>query len=174
MPIIEGTTGSPLMMQGVPGNGTNAVFTVSIGATVTGGTLGYFVWGGNRSTVAVAWNASNTTLVANAQAALNSIPGLTGGATVAAAGTMVAGVNGTMTVTFSGAAVAKTLVGALTLTGTALTGGSTASIAYSTSGVTAAFRNAGLGAIVSDTSTSGKLYQNNAGVVGIPAWTAQT
>lgn len=172
MPVIEGTTRT-LHMVGAPVNGTDAVFTVSIGATVTGGNLGYFTFDGYQSSV-IAWSNSNTTLVAATQAALDAMPPIGTGGAVVSAGTMTLGVNGTMLVTFSGARLAKTAVPVLTLAGVALTGGSTAASSYSTSGVTASFRNAGLGSLLCDNSANGKLYKNTGSAIGAPTWTAQT
>lgn len=169
MPIIEGATATYVGV-GAPVNGTDAIFTMTVSATAATFTFSY---DGYTSSV-VSWSATNTQLFANMQAALDAMPPIGAAGTVVAVGSMTAGI-GTALVTFSGARLAKTAVATLTITTVTLTGAAAAlSLAYSTSGVTATYRNAGRGSLYADGTASGKLYHNASTTVGAPTWTAQT
>lgn len=164
MGVIEGAgLGSPLQNAGAPSAGTNAVQTLTIGGTPDGGSILISFNGVSRS---ADWSATNATLLANIQAALDAIFG--SNQVVAAVGTMTGGI-GTITLTFSGATVAKlavsTLVATSNLTGT----NPTAAIAATTAGVTATGRGAPKGAQLTDT-TNGLLYINT-GTASSPTWT---
>ena len=90
--------------SGAPAAGTNEVQTLTIGGTPTGGTFRLSYQG--RRTGLIAWSATNNTLVANVDAALEALPTIGTGGVVTAAGTLTAGV-GTITITFSGTRVAR-------------------------------------------------------------------
>lgn len=69
MPVIEGTYGPLITDQGAPEEGTDAVQTLTIGGTPDGGTfrLGF----GGAQTDDIDWSATDATLVAHVNAALN-------------------------------------------------------------------------------------------------------
>lgn len=168
MPIIEGAIGAPLQSAGAPTSGTSAVQTLTIGGTPTGGTFALAFQG--FTTAAIAWSATNATLVANIDAALEALPTIGAGGVTTAVGTMTAGI-GTITLTFGGNLAAKTVpsitVAANNLTGTA----PTVAVATTTPGVTGSARGAATGALLVDT-TNGTLYQNT-GTPLAPTWTAR-
>lgn len=87
---------------------------------------------------------------------------------VAAVGTMTAGV-GTLTLTFSGANLAKKPQDVITVEDNSLTGTATLTVEETTPGVLADGRGAAVGAEAIDT-TNGKAYQNT-GTVQAPTWT---
>src|SRR6185436_18574382 len=111
MPIIEGATGAPILNAGAPTAGTNEVQTLTIGGTPTAGTfkLTYDGW----QTAAITWSATNATLLANINAALDLLPSGAASAIVATAGTLTNGI-GTILLTFSGAPLAKRAVPLMT------------------------------------------------------------
>lgn len=168
--IIEGAgLGTPLTNAGVPVAGTDEVQTLTIGGTPTGGTF-KLAFGG-YTTGAIAWSATNATLIANIQAALDALPNVGTNGIVAAVGTMTAGI-GTATLTFSGANLAKAAQSLITVADNALTGTApTLAIAETTSGVNATQRNAALGGLLLDTTN--KLLYQNTGVAQAPTWTAR-
>ncbi len=158
--------GPILASAGTPGNGTSCIQTITFGGTPTGGTFKLSYKG--KTTGAISWSATNNTLVANIDAALEALPTLAGGTSVTTAvGTMTAGV-GTITVTFTGN-YAKLLLPVMTVT-SSLTGTSpTLACAITTAGVTADGRSSPKGALCVD-STNGILYQNQ-GTTGLaPTW----
>lgn len=168
MPIIEGAIGAPLQNAGAPSAGTNEVQTLTIGGTPTGGTFRLafdgFVSG------AITWSATNATLLANIQAALDAMPNVGTNGLVAAAGTLTAGI-GTITLT-AGANLARKAINTLTVAYNNLTGTSpTLAIAETTPGVDATARGASKGALLVDT-TNGTLYQNT-GTATAPTWTSR-
>ena len=164
---IGGAMGD-LRNAGAPSAGTNEVQTLTIGGSPTAGaTSGIKLSYQGRITSLILWSATNATFVANIQAALDAFFGT--GATVVAVGSATAGV-GTFTVTFSGAAWAHRNLGAAMGVVNALTGTSpTASMARTTPGVDATFRNASAAQLLADT-TNELLYQNT-GSPGSPTWT---
>jgi len=167
MPIIEGATGSPLLNAGAPVAGTNEVQTLTIGGTPTGGTfkLTFDGW----TTGAITWSATNATLLANINAALDALPNGAASAIVATAGTLTAGI-GTIVLTFSGAPLAKRAVSTMTVANNSLTGTSpTLAIAETTPGVDVTGRGSVVGQLLTDT-TNGKLYINTGSAVA-PTWT---
>jgi len=81
--------------------GVSAVWTITIAASTSGGTFKLtMTTPSNGQTAAITWSATNATLLANIQAALNTKYGTTGGApnVLAALGTITAGI-GTITLT---------------------------------------------------------------------------
>lgn len=163
MPVIQGKR-SGYTTAGAPVAGTDEVQTITVGGTPTAGTFTLTFEG--HTTAPITWSATNATLVANIDAALEALPNIgTGNATTAVA-TMTAGV-GTITVTFV-SGLGKRSVGLMTANDDALTGG-TVAVAETTPGVDASARGALKGAILTDT-TNGKLYINT-GTAAAPTWT---
>lgn len=151
---------------GAPSAGTDEVQTVTIGGTPTGGTfkLAYK----SKTTAAIAWSATNATLVANIDAALEALSTIGTGGVTTAVGTMTAGI-GTITLTFVGPN-AKKAVPLVTVVQNSMTGTApTIAIAETTPGVSASHRGAAKGTIVTDT-TNGKAYINT-GTATVPTWT---
>jgi hypothetical protein len=166
MPIIEGATGAPLVNAGAPTAGTNEVQTLTIGGTPTAGTfkLTFDGW----TTAAITWSATNATLLAAINAALDALPNVGASGIVATAGTLTAGI-GTILLTFSGGALPKRAVSLMTATNN-LTGTSpTLAIAETTPGVDATGLGAAKGQLLTDT-TNGILYINT-GTALSPVWT---
>src|SRR5215210_3226831 len=97
--VIEGAGRRSLPVPGAPVAGTNTLQTITIGGTPTGGTFKLTCEG--MTTAAITWSATNATLVANIDAALEALPVVGTGGVVTAVGTAVAGI-GTITCTFSG------------------------------------------------------------------------
>lgn len=91
--------GMPSTNAGVPGAGTSEVQTLTIGGTPTGGTF-RLAFGGRR-TAAITWSATNATLIANIDAALEALPTIGTGGITTAEGSLTAGI-GTITLTFAG------------------------------------------------------------------------
>lgn len=151
---------------GVPANGTDELNTVTIGGTPTGGSFTITITGG-RTTRAIAWNATNATLLANVDAALEDLAVIgTSGVTTADA-TLSSGI-GTFTITLSGKNARQDFANmsvTSSLTGTT----PTLAIANTTPGVAATFAKAAIGQLVED-STNGELYQNISTTAGSPNW----
>lgn len=163
-PVIEGAY--QYQNAGAPSAGTNEVQTLTIGGTPTGGTFKIAFDG--HTTGAIAWSATNGTLLANIQAALDALPNVGTNGLVATAGTLTAGI-GTILLT-AGANLAKLVIPTATVAANNMTGTApTASIAETTPGVTATARAAALGALLIDT-TNKKLYINT-GTALNPTWT---
>lgn len=155
-----------LSYAGVPGQGTNAIQTLTIGGTPTGGT--FKIAFESQVTGAITWSATTGTILANINAALDALPSLGTGGCVATAGTISSGI-GTVTLTFA-AARERQLVPLMTIFSNSLTGSSpTVAITDATPGVDAAFRGWPAGIIVKDT-TNKILYQNT-GTSTLPVWT---
>lgn len=163
MPIIEGAGLTGRQSAGAPSAGTSEVNTLTINAT--GGTFKLSYDG--EVSAAIAWNATNNTLVANVNAALDALDSLAAGEIVAAVGTMTAGV-GTLTLTFGGNS-AKLAVNTVQVADNSLTGTATCSIVKTTPGVSATERGTPKGGMVVDT-TNGKQYINT-GTSLAPTWT---
>jgi hypothetical protein len=165
--VMPGGAGPVLPIAGVPSVGTDEVQTVTIGGTPTGGSFTLTLEG--YTTAAIPWNATNATLLASIDAALEALPNVgTGGVTVAA-GTLTAGI-GTLTCTFdTGNRARSPLLGVMTATN-AMTGTApTIAVARTTPGVGASFRGVGTGIIVTDI-TNKKAYINT-GTANVPVWT---
>lgn len=168
MPVIEGAIGAPLQSAGVPSTGTSEIQTLTIGGTPESGDILTFTFDG--FSVTAAWNATNATLVANIDAALESLNSIGTGGVAVAVGTATAGV-GTFTITFGGNR-AKQAVNLITASISNADGdgsAGTAAITETTPGVTATGRGAPKGALLVDT-TNGVLYINT-GTGLAPTWT---
>lgn len=161
MPVIEGGYGL-LTNAGAPGAGTAAVQTLTIGGSPAGGTFRLSHQG--FVTAAIAWSATNGTLIANIDAALEALPSIGTGGVVTAVGSMTAGV-GTATLTFGAKPVSLVTVAANNMTGTA----PTVAVADTTPGVAPTGVGAPKGALLTDT-TNGKAYINT-GTAAAPTWT---
>jgi hypothetical protein len=145
----------PYFIAGAPVAGTNEVQTLTIGGTPTGGTFKLAYAG--ATTAAITWSATNATLLANINAALDALATLGTAWVVAAAGSLTAGI-GTITLTFSGGDVSRRAVALITVANNSLTGTTpTLAIAETTPGVDATRRSAPKGAIVID-KTNGVAY----------------
>lgn len=166
MPIIEGTVSRPIVYAGAPSAGTSEIQTITFGGTPTGGTFKFLFEG--ATTAAITWSATNATLVANIDTALEALPGIGTGGVATAVGTMTSGI-GTITVTFGGNR-AKQAVPTITVADNSLTGTSpTLAVTETTPGVDATGRGAGVGALLID-STNAYLYLNT-GTALAPTWT---
>lgn len=158
-------------VAGAPTNGTNEVDTLTIQTGTNGGTFTIVVAGG-RTTQPITWSATNATLVANVDAALEAVPNIGTGGVATAVGTMTAGI-GTITITFNSAKTAATDVPTLSIGTNSLTGGAAPTLTTTTPGVAATFKDARPGTILVDNTTPG-LYFNTSATQGAPAWTAVT
>lgn len=153
---------------GAPGAGTNEVQTLTIGGTPTGGSfkLSFKGW----VTAAINWNATNATLLAAINTALQALPTVGASGVVATAGTLTAGI-GTVLLTFSGGAVQKRAQPNIAVAANNLTGTSpTLAVAETTPGVDAAGLGAPAGASLIRADT-GARYQN-LGTPQAPNWSA--
>jgi hypothetical protein len=160
--VYEGYTSA-----GAPTAGTNEVQTLTIGGTPTGGTFKLAYDG--AITGAITWSATNATLLANLQAALDALANLGTNYVVATAGTLTAGI-GTILLTFSGGSVAKRAVNTITVANNSLTGTTpTLAVAETTPGVDASGLGAAVGAKLVDT-VNGIVYANT-GTATTPTWT---
>lgn len=152
---------------GAPVAGTNEVQTITIGGTPTGGTFKLRFAG--FTTAAITWSATNATLVANIDTALEALPSIGTGGVVVAVGTAVAGI-GTLTVTFGGN-LAALAVATITVADNSMTGTTpTIAVAETTPGVTPSGKGAPTGALLIRQDT-GVLYANT-GTALAPVWTA--
>jgi hypothetical protein len=164
--IIEGAVGAPYINAGAPGAGTNEVQTLTIGGTPTGGTFKLAL--DSSKTAAITWSATNSTLLANINTALDALP-WGASAIVATAGTLTAGI-GTVLLTFSSGALAKRAVNTMTVADNSLTGTSpTLAVAETTPGVNATGLGVPKGGLLTDT-TNGIVYVNT-GSDTTPTWT---
>lgn len=166
--VMEGSVGRALLVSGVPGAGTNEVQTLTIGGTPTGGTFKLAMEG--FTTAAIPWSATNATLLASMQTALDAMPNLGVAGAVASAGTLTAGI-GTVLLTF-GAARARQAVPTMTVANNSLTGTApTLAVAETTPGVNATYRGAATGSMLVNQAT-GVVYVNTSTTAGAPAWTS--
>jgi hypothetical protein len=161
MPVIEGAIGAPLQFPAAPGTGTDEVQTVATTGTPTGGTFKLRFQG--FTTGDIAYNAAAAAI----DTALELLPSVGSGGVACAGGPLPTGV----TVTFSGANLAKKAQPLLELAENALTGGTTptVTIVESTPGVDAGGRGAAKGTQAVDLAT-GILYINT-GTAQAPTWT---
>jgi hypothetical protein len=151
---------------GAPGAGTSEVQTLTIGGTPTGGTFKLTFDG--FTTAAITWSATNATLIASIDAALEALPNIGTGNIATAAGSLTAGI-GTITLTFGGA-LATTAVPTITVADNSLTGTApTLAVAETTPGVTVTGRGIPPGGTLVDITNS-KLYINT-GTAAAPTWT---
>ena len=167
MGIIEGALprAGYVTNAGVPGAGTDEVWTLTIGGTPSGGTFKISFDG--YTTAPITWSSTNATLIANIDAALEALPSIGTGGVVTAAGSLTAGV-GTITITGAGN-LGKKALGAFAIADNSLTGTSpTVGITETTPGVDAFGRGMPKGATVYDT-TNNDLYVN-IGTALAPSW----
>ena len=147
----------------VPSNGTSAVQTLTVGA-VSAGTFTLTFEG--RTTPAISWANVNATLVNNIDTALETLASIGTNGVAVVAGTITAGANGTITVTFGGNR-SKQPVPVMTTNSSGLTGG-TITVATTTAGVAADGRSSPRGTLVCAGDT-GKWYRNE-GTPPNPTW----
>lgn len=161
-----GPGGGPIIpISGAPSAGTNQIDTLTIGGTPTGGT--FRLSHNGRRTAAITWSAVNATLLANIQAALDTLLGTN--AVVATAGTVVAGI-GTVLLTYSGADYGRKSHAAIAVADNSLTGTDpTLAVATTTAGVDATLRGAPRGTVAIDI-TSGTQYRQTAATPNAPTW----
>ena len=165
MGIIEGVNQEVLAIAGAPVNGTDEVQTLTIGGTPTGGTFKLKFEG--FITAAITWSATNNTLIANINTALQALASLGASEITAAAGSLSSGI-GTITLTFGGNR-GKQAVGLITVDTNSLTGTNpTLAIAETTPGVDASYRGAPKGQMLLDTTNG--VYYVNAGTATAPSW----
>lgn len=163
-PVVEGAYDG-YQTAGAPVAGTNAIQTITIGGTPTGGTFQLVFEG--FVTAAITWTATDATLVANIDAALEALPNIGTAGVTTAAGTVSSGI-GTITATFTGnrgLSVLSVMTAVNALTGTS----PTVVVATTTPGVGASARGAMKGAKLTDT-TNGIAYINT-GTALAPTWT---
>jgi len=115
--VVEETTTGVL--------GVNEIQRLTIGNTPTGGTFKLTYDG--QTTADITWSATNSTLIANIDGALEALSNIDPGEVTTAAGTLVGGI-GTIFITFSGA-LAETNVPLITVADNSLTDASTPTIA---------------------------------------------
>jgi hypothetical protein len=161
MAVIEGTSRG-LTVAGAPVAGTDEVQTITITGTPTGGT--FRLKFGDAVSAAIAYNAA----AAAVDTALEALPGIGTGGVVCAGGALP-GV--AVTVTFSGAGLARRPQPLLEVVNAALTGGTTPAVAVTetTPGVAETGIGAPKGALMTDTD-NGILYINT-GTAENPVWT---
>jgi hypothetical protein len=164
--IIEGVGGRPIIGSGAPSAGTSEVQTLTIGGTPEGGTFKIAFDG--FTTGAITWSATDATLLAAIDAALEALPNIGTGGVVTAAGTLTDGI-GTITLTFGGN-LAKQAVALATIANNSLTGTApTLGIVETTPGVNATARGMGIGTMYIN-SANGTVYVNT-GTALAPTWT---
>ena len=150
---------------GAPVAGTDAVHTLTIGGTPTGGTFRLSV--GGEVTGDITWSSTNATLFSNIQTAMRLLACVGTGFT-ATAGTITSGI-GTVLLTFAGAS-GKRVVPVTAVNANSLTGSSpTLAVAETTPGVAATAYGSRVGQVLSDV-TNGVLYINT-GTATAPTWT---
>lgn len=153
-----------------PSNGTSCIQALTFGATITSGTFKLRFEG--KNTAAITWSATDATLVANIDAALEALPNIGTGGVTTAQGTISSGVNGTVTVTFTGNR-AKQPVAVMSVPDNSLVGAAhTLTAAITTAGVDADGRILPKGALLVNLATGG-LYTNT-GSPPNPTWTLVT
>lgn len=153
--VIEGVYG-PYFNAGAPVAGTDEIQTLTIGGTPTAGSFTLTFEG--ATTAAIAWTATDATLVADIDAKLGALPTIGSASNVTtAAGTLSSGI-GTVTITFV-AAMGKKAVSLITGTSSLTGTNPTLAIAETTPGVTATAYGLPPGALVIDITNS-KAYIN--------------
>lgn len=151
---------------GAPVNGTNEVDTITV-QTSTSALVFTLTVASGRTTAPITWSATNATLLARIDAAVEALSAVGVGGVTTAEGSLTAGI-GTITLTFVGKNAAQNFP-ALTLTEVSRTGGTAATISTTTAGVAGTFTNAKAGDLLEDTS-GGELYQNISTTAGAPNW----
>ena len=168
MAVIEGTgLGHPATSAGAPVAGTAEVQTLTIGGTPEAGSTFVLSFGPFR-TAAIAWSATDATLVANIDAALEALAGIGTGGVVVADVSLTAGV-GAASITFAEKGDKPLLVASdfLKSDGTASTG--TAVVAVTTPGVAPTGYGAPKGAKLVDVDNG--IDYINTGTAAAPTWT---
>jgi hypothetical protein len=162
--VIEGGLG-PYTIAGAPSDGVDEIQTVTIGGTPTSGTFNLTFDG--HTTAAITWSATNNTLLANVDAALEALPNIGVGGVTTADSTLSSGI-GALTVTFTGNN-AKKNVALMTANAAGLVGTApTVVVTLTTTGVDASFRGALPGATLNDI-TNADFYVNT-GTALSPIW----
>jgi hypothetical protein len=161
---LDSISGRVVHSATAPVAGTNEIQTVTFGSGISAGTFKLTYNG--ETTAAITWSATNNTLVANVDAALEALSSVGTGGVTTAVGTMTAGI-GTLTVTFAGTNTARLDVGIITVASQP-TGG-TVSAAETTPGVEADGRDMARGTLCVADDT-GVLYVNT-GTPPNPTWT---
>lgn len=151
---------------GAPVNGTNEVDTITIQTSTSALVFTLTITGG-RTTGPITWSATDATLIANIDAAVEALAAVGVGGVTTAAGTGSSGI-GTYTLTFTGKNAAQDFP-ALTLTEVSRTGGTAATISTTTAGVAGTFVQAKPGDLLEDT-TNGELYINRSVTLLAPNW----
>jgi hypothetical protein len=164
--LIRGGTGV-VPFNGTPANGTNAIQTLTFGGTGAAGDT-FKLTLGSQTTAAIAWSATNATLIANIDAALEALGGIGTGGVTTAAGTMTAGI-GTITVTFTGVNAAG-VVPTMTVSALVTTASLTVACATTTPGVAASLRGASTGVVLNNTA-AGVLYSQQGTTPPATTWT---
>lgn len=160
---LESISGRTVHSATAPVAGTNEIQTITFGAGITSGTFKLTYNG--ETTAAITWSATNATLIANVDAALEALSSIGTGGVTTAAGTLTAGI-GTMLVTFDGTNVGRLNVGGITVASQPV--GGTVSAAETTPGVEADGRDMARGTLCVADDT-GKLYVNT-GTPPNPTW----
>lgn len=153
--------------NGAPVGGTSEIDTLTIQSGTSAGTFTIAVAGG-RTTAPITWSATNATLVANVDAALENLNVIGTGGVTTAVGSMTAGI-GTITITMTGKN-AKRDMPALSIGTNSLTGGAAPTLTTTTAGVEATFRDAERGQLLVNTS-SPHIYINDSSTPSQPTWT---
>ncbi len=155
------------LTSSVPTNGTNASQRITIGGSPTTG--GFTLeWNGLVSS-AITWSATNATLLANIQTALDGL--FASGNTVATAVSLTAGV-GTIDVTFQGAYGKEPINAVMTVISNTLDGSGTVAIASQVTGVLASYRGAAPGSSLVYTGVNPPVtYTNTSTIAASPTWT---
>lgn len=158
---------------GVPSNGTSEIDTLTIQAATAGGTFTITIANG-RTSAPISWSATNATLVANVDAALEAMTQIGTGGVTTAVGTMTAGI-GTITITMAGKNARMDFpllsIGTNSLVASTPTPDPSApTLTTTTPGVEATYRSAKTGQLLVDTVTP-DLYINDSVTAGSPTWT---
>jgi hypothetical protein len=125
--LTDASTPTIAIVETTPGDtGTNEVQTLTIGNQPTGGTFKLEFDG--QTTAAITWSATNITLLANIDAALEALSNIGAGEVACAATTLTAGI-GALTITFSGT-LAETNVATITVADNSLTHATTPTLVF--------------------------------------------
>lgn len=151
------------LATGAPSAGTNEIQTITFGSGQVSGN--FFLRFNNRTTSAIAWSATNGTLVSNIDAALEALGNIGAAGVTTAEGSMTAGI-GTITVTFGGNNAKKDVV---EMTVPSKTTSGTIAVTTSTPGVVADGRTSPNGTLI-EIGDTGAIYANT-GTPPNPVWT---
>lgn len=151
---------------GAPANGTSEIDTLTIQSGTSAGTFTISVADG-RTTAPITWTATDATLIARIDAALEALSVIGTDGVTTAAGTLSSGI-GTVTITFTGKNARRDMP-LLSIGTNSLTGGSAPTLTTTTAGVAATWAAAPTGTLIEDT-TNGELYQNISTTAFSPNW----